>query len=123
MSDPTAPTLRRERNEEDALSWRTCVRCGGDLYPHLCRPTKVGLIHSACRWTHPGYAQLHADRLEDLRFMDAAGECATGAANRLGMTFKALEKWLTRHDHALWRRLRERDERAFRGEYRGQKSA
>lgn len=42
----------------------------------------------------------YADRLEDVRWMAATGECLDGAARRLGMTRNALEKWLGRRDPA-----------------------
>jgi transposase-like protein len=41
----------------------------------------------------------NAARLEDLHWMQATGENATGAARRLGITEKALEKWCRRHGH------------------------
>lgn len=30
------------------MTWRTCVRCNRDLYPHLCRRTDEGWVHSRC---------------------------------------------------------------------------
>lgn len=46
-----------------------------------------------------------AARLEDVRWMAETGECLDGAARRLGMTRKALEKWLTRADREALRVL------------------
>lgn len=43
--------------------------------------------------------QDHTARLEDLRWMQASGENAAGAAARLGISEKALEKWCRRHGH------------------------
>lgn len=48
-------------------------------------------------------------RHEDLQFMADTGEGLTGAAQRLGMTRTALEKWLSNNDKALLQRLREHD--------------
>lgn len=39
-----------------------------------------------------------AERLEDVRWMAETGENLDGAAQRLGMTVEALEKWCARHD-------------------------
>lgn len=44
-------------------------------------------------------ADINARRLEDLQFMAATGETATGAATRLGISLDALEKWCDRHGH------------------------
>lgn len=45
-------------------------------------------------------------RLEDLQWMDAGLENASGAARRLGITIEALEKWCARHGHVdIWGRL------------------
>ena len=51
------------------------------------------------------FAQIRADRLEDLHWMARTGENLTGAARRLGMNRDALKRWLERHDHALLRTL------------------
>lgn len=42
-------------------------------------------------------ARRRAVRLEDLNFMTDTGECMTGAARRLGMTYSALNHWCRRH--------------------------
>lgn len=39
----------------------------------------------------------HAARAEDVRWMVDTGESLTGAARRLGITAKGLEKWCQRH--------------------------
>ncbi len=44
-------------------------------------------------------------RAEDVRWMAETGESASGAARRLGLSFKALEKWSRRHAPEAWRRL------------------
>jgi hypothetical protein len=46
------------------------------------------------RW-QPGLTEA---RLEDLRWMAETGECLEGAAHRLGMQSKSLERFLRRHD-------------------------
>lgn len=47
--------------------------------------------------THP--------RVEDLRWMAETGENAEGAAARLGLTFKALERYARRHAPDAWTAL------------------
>jgi hypothetical protein len=47
----------------------------------------------------------HRARAEDVRWMADSGECATGAARRLGITFAALEKWARRFAPDDWRQL------------------
>ncbi len=54
-------------------------------------------------------AEACARRLEDLAWMADTGESASGAAERLGMTLSALERWCDRHARDLWRRLSARD--------------
>ena len=52
----------------------------------------------------------HTARAEDVRFLAASGECATGAAHRLGMTVAALEKWCRVAGlRAEWAALRARE--------------
>jgi hypothetical protein len=48
-------------------------------------------------------------RLEDLQWMADTGECAEGAAERLGITRNALERWCERHAVEEWHRLARRD--------------
>jgi len=56
--------------------------------------------------SYQGFSAEHTQaRLEDLRWMAATGECASGAAKRIGTNVKNLEKWCRRHDADLWRRL------------------
>lgn len=50
-------------------------------------------------------------RLEDLHWMAATGEHAIGAAHRLGMTYKALEKWARKHAPHAWAVLLARNPR------------
>lgn len=40
-----------------------------------------------------------AARLEDVRWMVDTGECLDGAARRLGMRSRSLERWLERNGH------------------------
>lgn len=47
--------------------------------------------------TQPTAAEVAA-RLEDCRWMAETGECLTGAARRLGLAHKTLEKWLGVND-------------------------
>ena len=48
-------------------------------------------------------------RLEDLEWFVATGECAAGAAERLGIAPLALEKWCRNNALDLWHQLRARD--------------
>lgn len=100
----------------------TCFICEQPLYPHPAERTDWGWKHahgcatecavSSCakprrkrQWCETHYAQWKrhghvvdpADRLEDIEFMAATGESFIGAAARLDMTPKALEKFLGRH--------------------------
>lgn len=51
-----------------------------------------------------------AARVEDVEWMDAHGECLSGAARRLGLTSSSLERYLHRHRrHDLVARLRARE--------------
>lgn len=43
------------------------------------------------------HARIRAERLEDVAWMAATGECMTGAARRLGLTHSALDHWTRRH--------------------------
>lgn len=52
----------------------------------------------------------HEARLEDLEFMDAHGETATGAARRLDLTRSGLWKWCKEHNQRdLFHRLAARE--------------
>jgi hypothetical protein len=51
----------------------------------------------------------HRTRAENVRFLADTGECATGAAQRMGLTVDALEKWARGHDPAAWSRLVENE--------------
>lgn len=51
----------------------------------------------------------HTARAENVAWLAATGESATGAARRLGITYKALEKWARRNAPEDWRRLRAND--------------
>lgn len=54
----------------------------------------------------------HSARLDDLAWMAATGECASGAAARLGTTTDALEQWCKRHGLTPeWQRLNAREPR------------
>ena len=53
--------------------------------------------------------QQRQDRLDDLAWMYVGGECAAGAAQRLGIQEKHLDKWARRHCPNLWRRLMARN--------------
>ena len=44
-------------------------------------------------------------RIEDLAWMAAHGETVDGAADRLGINRKSLEKWCHRNTPELWRQL------------------
>jgi hypothetical protein len=56
---------------------------------------------STAGWTRVASQYRH----EDLLWMADTGECASGAAQRLGLSVKVLEKWCRRHDIELWNRL------------------
>lgn len=51
----------------------------------------------------------HVARAEDVRWLADHGECATGAAVRMGLTYDALEKWSRRHQPVAWSRLLENE--------------
>ena len=52
----------------------------------------------------------HRARAEDMCWLADTGECATRAAERLGTTYDALEKWARAHGMAAeWRALKSRD--------------
>lgn len=51
------------------------------------------------------------ERLEDCRWMADTGEHLAGAAQRLGLNVKALEKWLRTHDRDCLARLMSREPR------------
>lgn len=48
-------------------------------------------------------------RIEDVRWMHDNGECAIGAARRLGIEFSVFEKWARRNVPDLWASMRARD--------------
>lgn len=61
-------------------------------------------------------------RAEDLAWMAAHGETVNGAADRLGINRKSLEKWCHRNTPELWRQLvanEATDARVRRGAIRG----
>ena len=73
----------------------TCATCSGALYPLLARRTEAGWVHAdrrECEVMRRRIAAAH--RAEDVRWMAATGECLSRAAERLGTTADALEKWL-----------------------------
>ena len=79
----------------------TCATCHGELYPDEARRTNDGWKHSqAARGqclavrTAREHARKRQQRLEDLQWMAETGECFSGAAKRLGITFAALDRWL-----------------------------
>lgn len=52
----------------------------------------------------------HRARAEDVHWLAETGEGATRAAERLGITYDALEKWCRLHGHSAdWNRMRARD--------------
>jgi hypothetical protein len=60
----------------------------------MSQPTDLGV-----------WARRQAARLEDLTFMADHGETHIGAAERIGMTVDALDRWCHRHDAKVWNRL------------------
>lgn len=50
-------------------------------------------------------------RLEDLRWMYETGESAEGAAQRLGLNFKSLDKWVRNNHVPFWPEMLERNPR------------
>ena len=95
---------REARDQARAYSVRAKHRNGQCL---ACAQTEK---RRAGRKVHPTLAQRVA-RLEDVRWMVETGECMDGAAERLGLTPKALERWLTRHDTAMRDALNARNPR------------
>jgi hypothetical protein len=51
-----------------------------------------------------------ANRLEDLRWLADTGETRRGAADRLGVGYRSLEKWADRHARVEWQRLKRNEE-------------
>lgn len=56
-------------------------------------------------------AELNRRRAEDLEWMAATGENAVGAAERLGISLAALERWGRRNRPDLWATLSARNPR------------
>ena len=99
----------------------TCVACNRPLYPNLARRTddgwrhkssrcpRVGCVMEGCDRKHQarGYCELHYKRIakgqkaplhiEDIEWMAETGECLTGAARRLGVQPKSVERFLYRN--------------------------
>ena len=86
----------------------TCPKCRRPLYPRLVRRTDDGYVCADPRAC--GKARVVAERHEDLDWMARTGETTWGAAERLGITHKALLKWCDRHDKELLVRLRGNEE-------------
>lgn len=57
----------------------------------------------------------HAARLEDLLWLVDTGENSDGAARRMGLTYKALEKWSYLHAPEAWGTLCRRRARDHNG--------
>jgi hypothetical protein len=52
-----------------------------------------------------------ANRHEDLTWMYETGECARGAAERLGISFDQLDKWARRNGVSFWGQMLARNPR------------
>ncbi len=57
------------------------------------------------------WASRNGERAEDLAWMAATGEHAVGAAQRLGISYGALEKWAKNNTPELWTVLLARNPR------------
>jgi hypothetical protein len=71
----------------------------------MARRTPLGLQHVTCpkrarnlEWKQ----QITLARIEDLAFMADTGETREGAAMRLGVTLKSLDKWAREHAAETW---------------------
>ena len=53
----------------------------------------------------------NTERLEDVTWMLAGGECLSGAAARLGISTEALRAWCRRHAPHIGRQLSDREPR------------
>lgn len=62
---------------------------------------------STLGWTR----EIGDNRLEDLDWMYETGETAAGAAERLGLPLKSLDKWARRNAVPFWSRMLARDPR------------
>lgn len=60
-----------------------------------------------------------AARLEDLRDLAAFGETRAGAAQRMGLTYTALEKWRRDHARPEWEQLIANEQAIGKGARRG----
>lgn len=58
-------------------------------------------------------------RLEDLLWMAETGEHAEGAAKRLGMEFKSLDRWAHKHMPETWALMLKRRPRDHNGRTAG----
>ncbi len=87
----------------------TCHKChtpiSGERGAPMARRTPLGLQHVTCpkrannlEWKQ----QITLARIEDLAFMAETGETREGAAMRLGVTLKSLDKWACRHAPETW---------------------
>jgi hypothetical protein len=59
------------------------------------------------------HAARRAERLEDVLWMTANGECMTGAAQRLGLSHGALDHWTRRYAPEARRVLLDREPLGF----------
>jgi len=94
--------------------WATCARCDADLYPRLARRTDEGWACAervGCGVRRAKAAKAR-DRIEDIQYMAATGESASGAAARLRIKREALESFCRKHGlRAEWHKLLDREPR------------
>lgn len=65
---------------------------------------------------------LSANRLEDLSWMYETGESAMGAAERLGLEYRHLDKWARRNRVPFWGHMLTRNPRDW-NEYAARRTA
>ncbi len=105
-------TCRRPFSGPLAPTDRAIATDLGLVHAHGCTPmTNTEVRTLAGHTVRCAKIVANLERVEDVEWMDAAGESLTGAAIRLGLDPSSLAKWLQRHHHRdLLERLQGREE-------------
>lgn len=78
----------------DPRGYRNCRTCRANNRP----PKHATRRRENLEWKQ----QITLARIEDLAFMAETGETREGAAMRLGVTLKSLDKWARKHAAETW---------------------